>query len=96
MNAIKTGYVGLAAAGVAVLGLAACGTTTGNDAGIKERIHGKRLVVDMPDGYPNIAAACVRGNLVFVVSTTAPATVIANSPLCDNVADGEIGTPKAR
>lgn len=84
-------------AGIGLLTMVGVGcTTTGNDAGIKNRVHGKRLVIDMPDGYPNIAAACVRGNLVFVVSESAPATVVANSPVCDGIVDGEIGEAQAR
>jgi predicted small secreted protein len=58
------------------------GTTSGNDAGISQRVHGKRQVYDMPDGYPNIAAICVHGNLVVTFSTDVAGLNLPNSDAC--------------
>lgn len=53
-----------------VLAVAVAGcTTSGNDAGIENRAHGDRPVYDMPDGYPNVSAVCVKSHLVIVLSS---------------------------
>lgn len=68
-----------------VLAVAAAGCTSdGNDAGVQHRFHGKRPVYDMPDGYPNIAAICVKGNLIVVGSTggNAAPVVVPDSTSC--------------
>lgn len=66
---------------VLAIALAGC-TTDGNDAGIQTRARGDRPVYNMPDGYPNVSAVCVKGNLVLVVSEAAAPTVVPHDPSC--------------
>jgi hypothetical protein len=84
----------ISAALVLIGGAVALGgcTTSGNDAGIETRAHGDRPVYDMPDGYPNLSAVCIKGSLVIVSSTDVAPAVIVHDPTCI----GRDGVPPLR
>jgi DNA phosphorothioation-dependent restriction protein DptG len=73
---------------VAVFGLSACGKALEpfNDAGVAGENNGKATVINMPDGFSNVATKCDNGNRVYVVyhgdNAYGSVAVVPNDPTC--------------
>ncbi len=73
-----------------VLGLSACGEST-QDSGVTGRDTGPADLINMPDGYSNVAHKCDGPNMVYVIYHGSFAegsraygslSVVANDPRC--------------
>jgi hypothetical protein len=72
--------------GVVVVALAGC-SAWNDDRGKGDSPVGKTddspaRVINMPDGFANLAIKCDRGNGIYVTTRDAAPTVIVNDPNC--------------
>jgi len=87
---MKTLLATFVATVAAVLALSACGEST-QDSGVNNRDTGPADLINMPDGYSNVAHKCDGPNMVYVIyhgsfaegpKAYGSLAVVANDPRC--------------